>query len=252
MANLKRLWDTENKKIVWAIPTSEPYKKLQVWTNDDWSKLYVYDNSKWNELNPQSVDVETYWPVWKSLTDEEVGYYLTNEPTNLYNWDSGDEVYYEFVNGWTILESWKIDEWETPEYTWDTPTKSSTIPYETFTFTGRKPAVWPIYKKTSYKAQFSDSTAEDPDDLVVEFENMVKAQTVETFESWFVEDPQEDLPVSITYDGKVWNCIFQQTSENSGEVLYDSLTYEYAGSITLETEWWETTVVFGEFTYGEL
>ena len=49
--NLKRLWDTENKKVVRAIPTWDPHKKLQVWTDDEGSKLYVYDNSKYQELN---------------------------------------------------------------------------------------------------------------------------------------------------------------------------------------------------------
>jgi hypothetical protein len=33
--NLKRLWDTENKKIVWAVDKSDPKKAYQVWTNDD-------------------------------------------------------------------------------------------------------------------------------------------------------------------------------------------------------------------------
>ena len=83
--NLKRLWDTENKKIVWAIPTWDPHKKLQVWTNDDWSKLYVYDHSQYLELDLTSVTTSEYWPVWKALDDEMVGYYLTNVPTELYN-----------------------------------------------------------------------------------------------------------------------------------------------------------------------
>lgn len=158
--NLKRLWDTENKKIAWAIPTWDPHTKLQVWTNDDGSKLYVYDSSKWVELaNPQTHDVETYWPVWKSLEDETVGYYLTNVPTDLYNWDSGDEVAYRFMNWTTVLQSWKVDEWETPEYTGDTPTKSATAQY-TYTFSWWKPTVWPIYKKTDFKAQFDSEVNE--------------------------------------------------------------------------------------------
>ena len=158
--NLKRLWDTENKKIVWAIPTWDPHTKLQVWTNDDGSKLYVYDSSKWVELaNPQTHDVETYWPVWKSLEDETVGYYLTNIPTDLYNWDSGDEVAYRFMNWNTVLQSWKVDEWETPEYTGDTPTKAATAQY-TYTFSGWKPTVWPISKKTDFKAQFTSTVNE--------------------------------------------------------------------------------------------
>lgn len=126
---------------------------MQVWTNDDWSKLYVYANSVYQEISPSGITVETYWPVWKSLEDETVGYYLTNEPTNLYNWDEGDEVAYRFMNWTTVLDSGKIDEWETPEYTGDTPTKAATAQY-TYTFSGWKPTVGPIYKKTDFKAQF--------------------------------------------------------------------------------------------------
>ena len=153
MANLKRLWDTENKKIVWAIPTSEPYKKLQVWTNDDWSKLYVYRNSQYLELDTSNATVAEYWHYWKTLDDETVWYYLTSEPTNLYNWDSWDEVAYRFMNWTTVLQSWKVDEWETPEYTGETPTKDETAQYH-YTFSGWKPTLWPISKKTDFKAQF--------------------------------------------------------------------------------------------------
>ena len=157
MSNLKRLWDTENKKVVRAIPTWDPHKKLQVWTDDEGSKLYVYDNSKYQELNTSNASVNEYWPtVWKQLTDETVGYYLTNEPTDLYNWDSGDEVAYRFMNWTTVLQSWKIDEGETPEYTWETPTKAATAQY-TYTFSGWKPTVWPITKKTDFKAQFTST-----------------------------------------------------------------------------------------------
>lgn len=157
--NLKRLWDTENKKIVRAIPTWDPHKKLQVWSNDDGSKLYVYDIAWYREINQATVDAETYWPVWKELADEEVGYYLTNVPTNVYNWDSGDEVAYRFMNWTTVLDSWKIDEGETPVYTWDTPTKAATAQY-TYTFSWWKPTVWPISKKTDFKAQFTSTVNE--------------------------------------------------------------------------------------------
>ena len=151
--NLKRLWDTENKKIVWAISTSDPSKKFQVWTNDDWSKFYIYDSSKRVELSPDSVSIETYGPVWKELEDETVGYYLTNEPTNLFNWDEWDEVTYRFMNGTTVLDSWKINEWETPTYTGATPTKAADAQY-TYTFNWWKPTVWPLYKKTDFEAQY--------------------------------------------------------------------------------------------------
>jgi hypothetical protein len=55
--NLKRLWDTENKKVVRAVNNSTN-KEYQVWTNDDGSKLYIYD-TVWKELS-NSLDVCEY------------------------------------------------------------------------------------------------------------------------------------------------------------------------------------------------
>ena len=113
------------------------------------------------ELIPAGVTVSEYGPVWKELEDETVGYYLTNEPTDLFNRDEGEDVAYAFKNWTTVLQSWKVKEGETPEYTGDTPTKSATAQY-TYTFSGWNPTVWPIYKKTDYKAQF-DSTVNEYD-----------------------------------------------------------------------------------------
>ena len=153
--NLKRLWDTENKKTVRAIPTWDPHKKFQVWTDDDGSHLYVYANSKYEELNTANVSVSEYWPtVWKTLDDETVGYYLTNEPTDLYNWDEGDDVTYTFKD-WdgTVLKTGKLEEGETPTPPAD-PTRAATAQY-TYTFAGWNPTVWPISKKTTYTATYT-------------------------------------------------------------------------------------------------
>lgn len=147
---LKRLWDTENKKIVWLRDGKKAY---QVFTDGD--KLYVYHAGQRMEYNPSTSEAaaEEYWPTWAELEDQEVGYYDTNVPTNMYNWDEGEEVAYAFKNWSTTLQSWKVDEWETPEYTGDTPTKAADAQY-TYTFSGWKPTVGPIYKKTDFKAQF--------------------------------------------------------------------------------------------------
>lgn len=167
--NLKRLWDTENKKIVWAVDKSDHKKAYQVWTNDDGSKLYIYKKNGWVELDQTKEDVKEYWPVWKELEDETVGYYLTNEPTDLFNRDEGEDVAYAFKNWTTVLQSWKVKEGETPEYTGDTPTKSATAQY-TYTFSGWNPTVWPIYKKTDFKAQF-DSTVNEYDITIAPNDN---------------------------------------------------------------------------------
>lgn len=154
MSNLKRLRDTEHKKIVWAIPEDEPYKKLQVWTNDDWSKLYVYRNSQYLELDTSNSTVAEYWHYWKQLNDEMVWYYLTPEPTNLFNWDEWDEASYQFVDwDWTVLKSWKVDEGETPTPPAD-PTREATAQY-TYTFAWWNPTVWPINKKTIFTATYT-------------------------------------------------------------------------------------------------
>lgn len=157
--NLKRLWDTEGKKMVWAIPTWDPHKKLQVWTNDDWSKLYVYDIAWWREVAQSTVDAETYWPVWKSLDDETVGYYITNVPTDLYNWDSGDEVAYTFKDyDGTVLKTGKVDEGTAPTPPAD-PTREATAQY-TYTFAGWNPTVGKITKKTTYTATYTATVNE--------------------------------------------------------------------------------------------
>lgn len=154
---LKRLWDTDNKKIVWV---EWPSGKLcQAWTDESGDYIYVYDNWKWNASSAGTVTWYEYWPVWKQLGDEEVGFYDTNVPTNLYSWDGWDKAAYRFMNWTTVLQSWTVDEWETPEYTWDTPTKSATAQY-TYTFSGWDPTVWPITKKTDFKAQFTSTVNE--------------------------------------------------------------------------------------------
>lgn len=192
--------------MVRAISPNDPHKKCQVWTNDDGSKLYVYDHSKWIELlTPQSLDVETYWPVWKALDDETVGYYLTNEPTDLYNWDSGDEVAYRFMNWTTVLESWTIDEWETPEYTGETPTKAATAQY-TYTFSWWKPTVWPISKKTDFKAQFTSTindytiTWKDGDDVTLDTDTVAYWETPEY--TWLT--PTKTATAQYTYTWDEW------------------------------------------------
>ena len=233
--NLKRLWDTENKKLVRAIPTWDPHKKLQVWSNDDGSKLYVYDIAWYREINQSTVDAETYWPVWKELADEEVGYYLTNVPTDLYSWDSGDEAAYRFLNGTTVLQSWTVDEGETPEYTWDTPTKSATAQY-TYTFSWWKPTVWPIYKKTDFKAQFTSTVNKYTITFVDEdWTTELDSQELDYWATpvYAGETPTKEATAEYTYTFNGWTPdIATVTGDATYTATYSSTVNQYTVSIT--------------------
>lgn len=226
--NLKRLWDTENKKIVWAVDKSDPKKVYQVWTNDDGSKLYIYKKNWWVELDQTKEDAKEYWPVWKALDDEMVGYYLTNEPTDLYNWDSGDEVAYTFKDyDGTVLKTGKVDEGTAPTPPAD-PTREATAQY-TYTFAGWNPTVGKITKKTTYTATYEATprnytvTIEPNDDtmgsvttesVVVAYGTAISAswttltiwwaECTATAEEWYVfvsyNVAWESLPATVTWD----------------------------------------------------
>lgn len=106
-----RLWDTEHTRVVWAVADAEPNKFFQVRTNEDGSSLYVYYKDKWIELTPsEGVTIGEMGPLYKALEDETVGFYLTNKPTELFNWDEGGDVAYQFLNGSEVLDSGTIKE----------------------------------------------------------------------------------------------------------------------------------------------
>lgn len=219
---MKRLWDTENKKTVWVKIDNKPY---QIFTDGD--KLYVYKWWTFVEYDPSTSDdkAEEYWPTWTELDDQEVGYYDTNDPTNMYHWDEWENVAYAFKNGTTTLQSWTVEEWETPEYTGDTPTKAATAQY-TYTFSWWKPTVWPIYTKTNYLAQFTStvnkydititvnddtmwsvdvSSVEDvPYGTAIEAENNVlkigDTEITATAETWYEFSSWWTLPETVTGD----------------------------------------------------
>lgn len=75
--DIKRVWDTTQKKMIWSENSSG--KRGQVWKVwDD----YVVDNKwQWEQMN----NPEIYWPVWEDYPEtDNVGYYDTNVPTNIY------------------------------------------------------------------------------------------------------------------------------------------------------------------------
>lgn len=262
---LKRLWDTENKKVVRAIPTWDPHKKLQVWTNDDGSKLYVYANSEYVELNTATATVSEYWPtVWKQLTDETVGYYLTNEPTDLFNRDEWDEATYTFKDyDWTVLKTGKVDEWQTPTPPAD-PTRSPTAQY-TYTFAGWNPTVWPISKKTTYTATYTatvnkytitfvdeDWTTElDSQELdywaTPVYAGETPTKTGYTFSWWTptIATVTADATYTATYEANSYTVTFTPNDATYGSVSPASVTADYGTSISASSNVltiWETEI----------
>ncbi len=150
---LKRLWDTEGKKIVFAEWPSG--HECQVWTDETWDHLYIYDMAQWLTYDGETPAWKEYVRSnWVELEDQTVWFYDTNVPTELFNWDEWDEVSYVFKD-WdgTVLKSWKIAEGQTPTAPAD-PTRAATAQY-TYTFAGWNPTVWPISKRTVYTATYT-------------------------------------------------------------------------------------------------
>lgn len=219
---LKRLWDTTTKQMV--LLRDSQGKSYQVWTNDDGSNLYIYDKSQWMEYNPETSEVpaEVYWPVWKPVSDDDVvGVYDTNEPTDLYTWESGEDVSYTFKNGTTTLQSWTVKEGETPEYTGDTPTKAATAQY-TYTFDDWNPEVWPIYKKTNYKATFT-STVNKYDITFVDYDN-TQISTAEVDYGTVPTAPADPTREWYTFTG--WDpTIAAVTQDQTYTAQYEQILY---------------------------
>ena len=270
---LKRLWDTENKKMVFVKWPS--WHDCQVWTDADGSHLYIYDCSQWLAYNPAAqwaADAKEYWPTWKALDDETVGFYDTNVPTDLYNRNEGDEVAYAFKNGTTTLQSGKVTEWQTPTYTWATPTKAATAQY-TYTFDDWDPEVGPIYKKTNFKATFTstvnqytvtfvdeDGTTE-LDEQTLDYgatpvyagETPTKESTAQytyTFSGWTptIATVTWDATYTATYEAtpRNYTITIEPNDDTMGSVSTESVVVAYGTAIS--ASWTDLTIWWAECT----
>lgn len=237
---LKRLWDTDGKKIVYTEwPT---WHKCQVWTDENGS-LYIYDMAQWLTYNGVSTPWEEYVRSnWVELTDQTVWFYDTNEPTDLYNRDHGDEAYYQFVDwDWTVLKSWTVEEWETPTAPAD-PTRAATAQY-TYTFAGWNPTVGPISKRTTFTATYTATV------------NQYTATIVsEDTSKWTVDDDSvtADYGTAISVNGNVltiWTNTITATAEewyefSSWGTLPETLTEDVTITATFQaaTPTWVETI----------
>lgn len=125
-----------NKQNVWYV-NWDLKTYWQRWWAEAWD-LQVYDNWVWTNV-PANWELEYY----DSFNPSEVGTtedWLTATAT-FKNWD-------------VTLQTVTVKDGKTPKYKWETPTKEADSE-NTYEFSGWEPELWPIYKDTTYLAQFT-------------------------------------------------------------------------------------------------
>jgi len=235
---LKRLWDTDGKKIVYTEwPT---WHKCQVWTDETGEHLYIYDMAQWLTYNWVATAWEEYVRSnWVELTDQMVGFYETNVPTELYNRDHGDEAYYQFVD-WdgTVISSGTVDEWETPTAPAD-PTREATAQY-TYTFAGWNPTVGPIKKRTTFTATYTATV--NKYDITFVDEDWTTELDSQELDYWATpvyagETPTKEATAQYTYTFSGWTPdIAPVTWDATYTAVYSSTVNQYTVSIASEDE----------------
>ena len=136
----KRVWS--NKKLCYS-------GKKPMWEKDD--KLGVY--------NPQFTEIETgqtYVDRWETMEwTDTLQVYDSLTPTEIGTLEDWVVATYTFKDyDGTVLSTGTVkDGW--------TPTAPTDPTREWYTFTWRDPAVWAIYKSTTYTAQYEENSDDD-------------------------------------------------------------------------------------------
>lgn len=244
--------------------------ECQLWVDEATDKMYYYDMSQWLEYTQSAWnDGRTYWPTWKVVdSDDEMWVYDTNEPTDLFVWESGDKVSYVFKD-WdgTVLKEGKVNEWTKPTAPAD-PTRAATAQY-TYTFAWWNPEVAKITKKTTYTATYTstvnqytvtfvdeDGTTELDEQTLDYWATPVYAgetptKTGYTFSWWTpaIATVTWDATYTATYEADSFTVTFTPNDATYGSVSPASVTADYGTSITFSNDEpmnivhiWETTV----------
>jgi hypothetical protein len=162
-------------------------------------------------------------------SDDVLGYYDTDEPTELFSPEDWDEATYTFKDyDDTVLKTGKVKDWETPVAPED-PTRDG------YTFTGWKPKVKAIYKDTTYKAQYEENLCTvsiSATNVYLENDEYTEAES---------QDPLRATrePVSV------------QVPEGSRLIIDASLTEEQmeAGLHSVDFVFWEDADVYATFLF---
>ena len=125
--------------------------KKPMWEKDE--KLWVY--------NPQFTEIETwqtYVDRWETMEwTDTLQVYDSLTPTEIWtleDWVVATYTFKDYDN--TVLKTGTVADGWTPVAP-DDPTRAADAQY-TYTFSWRDPAVWAIYKSTTYTAQYSTTT----------------------------------------------------------------------------------------------
>lgn len=209
----------------------------QLWVDEATEKMYYYDMSQWIEYTQSAWnDGRTYWPTWKTVDwDDEMWVYDTNEPTDLFVWESGDKVSYVFKD-WdgTVLKEGKVNEWTKPTAPAD-PTRAATAQY-TYTFAWWNPEVAKITKKTIYTATYTATVNQ----YTVTFvdEDGTTELDEQTLDYWATpvyagETPTKESTAQYTYTFSGWTpAIAAVTADATYTATYESTPRNY--TVTIE------------------